>query len=206
MIAEQNPFVGKFTAANARFDDGVRLHAGVHVHFHVNSYSAGEAIGDGQSALPILRRFRAVHVFEKRLGVAPRERERGNFRERTRFFGRDVFCPWDRGPAGCGGIAGNDVIVSYRAALNVTFRTPRAIGENLSFRVAIFRWVGINEQSGRAFTLGGERLEAAIAVRIRIADENDLAFHADVISPQEIVIFRIAAVCVDHFGGHVAGS
>src|SRR5467141_730247 len=47
MIAEQNPFFGKLAAANARFDDGVSLHAGVHVHFHVNFYGAGEAIRDG---------------------------------------------------------------------------------------------------------------------------------------------------------------
>jgi len=125
----------------------------------------------GQSALPILRGFRTVHVFEKRLGVAPRKRERGNFRERTRFFPRDVFCAGDGGPAWRGRIARNDVIVSDCAALDVTFRAPGAIGENFSFRVAIFRGIGINEQCGGAFMLGGERLEAAIAVRVRIADE-----------------------------------
>src|SRR2546429_7330272 len=61
----------------------------------------------------------------------------------------------------------------YTLSLHDALPISRAIGENLSFRVAIFRWVGINEQSGRAFTLGGERLEAAIAVRIRIADRSE---------------------------------
>src|SRR5204863_7645827 len=53
MIAEQHPFVGNFTAANARFDNRVGPHASVHVHFHVNFYRAGESIPDGQSTLPI---------------------------------------------------------------------------------------------------------------------------------------------------------
>jgi len=86
----------------------------------------------------------------------------------------------------------------------MTLRAPRAIGENFSFRVAIFRGIGINEQSDGAFTLRGERLEAAIAVGIRIADESDFAFHADAIFPKEIVIFGIAAVRVDDFGCDVA--
>jgi len=154
--------------------------------------------------LPILRRFGTVHVFEKRPRVAPREWKSNDFRKRARFFRRDVFCAGDRCPAGRGGIAGNDVIVSDRAALNVTFRAPGAIGENFSFRVAIFRGIGINEQSGRAFPFGGERLEAAIAVGIRIADENDLALYADTVFPKKIVVFGIAAVRVDDFGADVA--
>src|SRR5256885_11150118 len=55
----------------------------------------------------------------------------------------------------------------------------------------LFRSIGINEQGGGAFTLRGERLEAAIAVGIRIADESNFAFHADAIFPKEIVIFGI---------------
>src|SRR5260370_40584671 len=45
-----------------------------------------------------------------------------------------------------------------------------------------------------------------IAVRIIVADEYDLHSHTDAVFPEEIVIFRIAAVRVDDFGGDVAGS
>src|SRR5260370_34432635 len=45
-----------------------------------------------------------------------------------------------------------------------------------------------------------------IAVRIIVADEYDLHSHTDVVFLEEIVIFRIAAVRVDDFGGDVAGS
>ncbi len=205
MIAEQHPFIRKLAAANACFDDRVGLHAGVHVHFHVSFHRAGEAIRDGQSALPIFRGFRTIHVLEKRFGIAPRKRERRNLRQRARFFRRDVLCAGDGSPTGSRGITRNNVIVGYRAALNVTLRAPRAIGENFAMCVAVVGRIGINEQGSRVFPFRGERLEAAITVGIRIADENDFALYADAIFPKQIVILRIAAVRVDNFGGDVAG-
>src|SRR5260370_38047293 len=45
-----------------------------------------------------------------------------------------------------------------------------------------------------------------IAVRIIVADEYDLHSHTDVVFLEENVIFRIASVRVDDFGGDVAGS
>src|SRR5229473_5322308 len=206
MIAKQHPFVRQLATANTRFDDRVRLHTRVHVHFYVNFHCTAETIRDGQTAPPILRRFRAVHIFEKRPGIAPRERERGNFRQRARFFRSNMSCARDRGPSGRGGIAGNNVVVSDRAALNVTLRAPRTIGKNFAACGTIFSGIGINEQRRSAFPLGSERLEATIAVRIRVADEYDLPSHTDAVFPEEIVIFRIAAVRVDDFGGDVAGS
>src|SRR2546430_13063819 len=104
-----------------------------------------------------------------------------NFRWRARFFRSDVFCSWHRSPAGRGGIAGNDVIVSNCAALNVALRAPRTIGKDFAARGTIFCGIGINEQSGGALAFSRERLEAAIAVRIRVAHENDLASYADAV-------------------------
>src|SRR6266849_6349498 len=115
-------------------------------------------------------------------------------------------CARDRGPSGRGGIAGNNVVVSDRAALSVTLRAPRTIGKNFAACETIFSGIGINEQRRSAFPLGSERLEATIAVRIRVADEYDLPSHTDAVFPEEIVIFRISAVRVDDFGGDVAGS
>ena len=166
MIAQQHPFIGKLTAANTRFHNRVRLHAGVHVDFYVNFHRAGESIRDRQSALPILWRLGPVHILEKRLGIPPRKRQRGNLRKRARFFRRDVFCTGDGSPTRGRGIAGHDVIVSDGAALDMAFRAPRAVGKNLAARGTVFGGIRIDEQGRRALALGGERFESAIAVRI----------------------------------------
>src|SRR5207302_3784118 len=133
---------------------------------------------------------------KRRLGVAPGEGKSRNLRERARFFGSDALCARDGSPAGRGGISRDDVIVSDRTTLNVTFRAPGAVGENFSFRVSVFGRIGIDEQCRDSFSLGRERLEAAITVGIRIADENDLALYADTVFSKEIVIFGIAAMRV----------
>src|SRR5260370_16593778 len=115
-------------------------------------------------------------------------------------------CARDRGPSGRGGITGNNVVVSDRAALNVTLRAPRTIGKNFAACGTIFSGIGINEQRRSAFPLGSERLEATIAVRIRVADEYDLPSHTDAVFPEEIVIFRIAPVRVHDFAVDLPGN
>ncbi len=66
-----------------------------------------------------------------------------------------MLCAFDGSPAGRGGIAWNDVIVSDSAALDVAFRTPWAVGKNFAARRTVFGGIGINEQGGRAFPLCG---------------------------------------------------
>ena len=88
----------------------------------------------------------------------------------------------------------------------MTFRAPGTVRKNFAALEAVFRRIGINKQRGSAFPLGGERLEPAIAVGIRIAHENDFAFYADAVLPEELVIFWISAVRVDDFGGDLARS
>src|SRR5882762_1319243 len=114
------------------------------------------------------------------------------------MFSRSGFA--SRHESGSAGIFGSE-----RAALDVTLRAPRAIGKNLAARGTVFGRIGINEQGGSALAFGSERLEAAITVGIRVADKNDLAFHADAVISKKIVIFGIAAVRVDDFGSDVAG-
>src|SRR5712691_3983410 len=141
----------------------------------MSAYGAGESIRNRQSSLPIFRGFGTIHVFDKRLSVAPGKRESRNFGQRTRLFQRDVLGARYGGPAGSSGIAGNDVIVGNCAALDVTLRAPGAIGKNFAAGETVFGGIGIDQQSGGAFPLGGKRFKDAIAVRIRIANENDFA-------------------------------
>ena len=47
--------------------------------------------------------------------------------------------------------------------------------------VAVLGGIGIDQQPGGAVPLGRQRLEAAVAVGIRIAHDHDLAFHADAV-------------------------
>ena len=75
----------------------------------------------------------------------------------------------------------------------------------MTFLVSVFRGIAVDENRGRAFALGGERFEAAIAVGIRVADENNFAFDVDALLAQKFVVFGIAAVGVDERRRHLAG-
>ena len=116
------------------------------------------------------------------------------------------FAPGNRGPARSQRIAGHHEVVGDRAALDVVFRAPRAVGNDLAFFESVFGRIAVDENRGRAFALRGERFESAIAVRIRVAHEDDLAFHIDAVLAQQIVVVRIAAVGVDHGRGDLAGD
>ena len=206
MIPDQHPFVRRLTSANARFHHGVRLQTRIHVHFHVRGHRAREPVLDRQRALPISRRLRAVHLFEQWFRVAPRKRKRRDFRQRPRFFRLDVPCARNRSPAWRCRVAWHDIVVSNRAALNVAFWPPRSVGKNFSPRVAILRRIGINQQRRCAFAFRRQRFEPTIAVRIRIAHQDDFPFDADAVFAQQIIVFRIPAVRVDHFRRDVARS
>ena len=91
MIAEDHPFVGQFGAADAAFDDVVRLEAVVHFDFEMDFFAvAAEVIGETESALPGFGSDGAVHIFEQRLGVVPGERQRHNFRGGDGLLDGDV--------------------------------------------------------------------------------------------------------------------
>jgi len=133
MIAEQKPIRRELAAANARFDDGVSLHAGVHVHFHVNFYGAGEAIHDGQCAPANPSGLQDRSCFrEEAWRHAMREGAR-EFSGPNALLRSDVLCAGDGRPSRASWDRRNDVIVSDCAALDVTFRAPRAIGKTFPF-------------------------------------------------------------------------
>ena len=112
----------------------------------------------------------------------------------------------DRGPSGSVRIAGDHEVVSDRAALDVIFGAPRAVGIDLAFLVSVFLRIAVDEHRGRAFALRGERFESAIAVGIGVAHEDDLAFDADAVFAQQIVVLGIAAVGVDDGRGNFSGD
>jgi hypothetical protein len=119
---------------------------------------------------------------------------------------RDALGAGDGGPSRSEGIAGHHEIVGNGAALNVILGAPRAVGNDFAFLVSIFGGVAVDENGGSAFALGGEGFESAIAVRIRVADEDDFAFDVDALFAEKIVVFGIAAVGIDERGCDLAGG
>ena len=207
MIAHDDPFIGEFRAPNAAFNHVIRLDAIIHFDFEVDFYAiAAQVILEGQSALPVFRSDGAIHVFEQWLGIVPGERQSHDLRRGDCFFNGNAFRAGNRSPAGRLWIAGDHEVIRDRAALDVIFGTPRAVGIDFAFLVSVFLRIAVDEHRGRALALGGERFESAIAVGIRIADEDDLAFDADAVLAQQLVIFRIAAVRVDDGRSDVSGD
>ncbi len=121
-------------------------------------------------------------------------------------FPESVLAPGNRSPSRRKRIARNHEVVRDGAALNVRLRAPRAVGKDFALLVAVFCGVRVNEQCGYAHALRRERLESAVAVRIRVADEHDLALHVDALLAQQFVVFRIAAVGVYHWRRYFAAA
>ncbi len=136
----------------------------------------------------------------------PRKRECHDFGRGLGLLDRNALCAGNRRPARRLRVAGDNEVVSDGAALDVIFRAPGAVGIDCTFLVSVFGGIAVNQNCGRAFALGGERFESAIAVRIGIAHEDDFIFDADAVLAQQIVVFGIAAVGVDDGRGHVAGD
>ena len=86
----------------------------------------------------------------------------------------------------------------------MTLGSPWPEWKCLSFPESVFSGIGVNQQRFQPASLGGERLEAAIAVRYRIAYECDFVFQIDTVRLEPVVVGRIPAGSVDEFSGHVA--
>ncbi len=133
-----------------------------------------------------------------------RHRQRHDLGDRHGIRGVDPPRPVDRRPARGQRIAGHDVVVGDAATLQVAGRSPRTLGEHLAPVGAVFGRIGVDDHRRRALAFGGERLEAAVAVGIRVADDDDLARRIDAVLAQQRVVGRVAAVGVDDRRGHVA--
>jgi hypothetical protein len=65
-------------------------------------------------------------------------------------------------------------------------------------------WIGVQQDRARSCALGGHDLEAAEAVGIGVADQDDLACDRDAARPQHVVVVGIAGVGIDDLGGDIA--
>ena len=123
----------------------------------------------------------------------------------TRLLLADSVRARRRGPPRGERIARDDVVVRDAATLEMAVGPPRSLREDLTPRVAVLHRVGVDDDAGRAFPLRGQRLEPAIAVRIRVADDDDFALRIDTGRAQPIVVLGVAAVGVDDRRGDVTG-
>ncbi len=176
VVAEHDPLVGPLAAADAALDDVVGLHVGLHVDLHAQPGGAAEPVGE-----------RAAPPFHASGAGGPPSASRIGWMSRcdigsaitlgidTASDGGDP--PRARGgrPAGRQRITRHDVVVGDAAALQVAGRSPRAAREHLALAVAVLGRIRVDDHRRRAFTFGGERLEPAVAVRVRVAHDDDLA-------------------------------
>ena len=204
MVAERDPLVGPLAAANARLYDVVGLHVGLHVDLEVQAGLAAEPILDRERPLPLLRRGRPAQAFENRLRIAPRERHAHDGGHRYRFRRRDAVRAWRGGPPWCQWITGNDVVVGDAAPLEVALGSPRTLREHLALGEPVLHRIRVDDDGGRALTLGRQRLEPPIAVRVRVADDDDLALGIDTGRAKPVVVLGVAAVGVDDRRRHLA--
>ena len=205
VVAEHHPLVGPLAADDAAFHDVVRLHVGLHVDLHVQpGVDAAEAIGDRQSALPGVWRRRAAELLEDRLDVAIRHRQGHHLRNRHRLRRGNARGAGERRPTRRERIARHDEVVGDAAALQMTGRTPRALRVHVALAVAVLRGIGVDDHRRRALAFGGQRLEAPVAVGIRVAHDHDLALRVDALRAQQVVVGGVAAVGVDGRRRHVA--
>src|SRR6266849_8504312 len=128
----------------------------------------------------------------------PRQRQGHDFGQRGCLGDWDTLGAWYRSPSRGERISRHHEVVSDRAVLDVVLRPPRSLGKDFSLLVSVFGWIAVDQYRRGAFLLGSERLEATIAIRIRIADQNDFAFHINAVLAQQFVIGWIAAVGVHH--------
>ena len=143
---------------------------------------------------------------QQRFGIVPGKRDAHNFRQRYRLLRGNPFRARHRSVTRRQRIPRLQKIVSDRPALDVRFRTPRPVGIHRALGVTVFSRIGIYKDSRGAQAFGSQRLESAIAVGIRITHQHDFPAHINSMLPQIFVIFRIAAVRVNHRRRHFARS
>src|SRR5581483_9210173 len=206
MVAQHDPLILQLGATYAGFDDIIGLDGIVHLDFQMNSNISAEPVAKRQSALPTLGSDGTIHVFKERLRILPGERQSHDLGQRNCLFDWNALRAWNRGPAWGQRVAWNHEVISDGAALNVALRSPRSLGEDFALLIPVLRRIAVDQDRGCAFALGGERLESAITVRIRVTHQHDLAFHVDAIFAKLGIVFGVAAVGVDHGRRNLAGN
>ncbi len=160
------------------FEDHVinRLDVPVERNFQVDFCRAGtNVIGEWERATKTFRRNRAFQRGQKRLGVAIRNRKRGNFGKRGNVFQRQSLYVALGTNAGRGGIAGIDGHVHHAAALHAIFIAHGAIRKNVILKVAVVARIGIDDAADSAVLRCDLGLDAT--PRIAVARNYDCAFY-----------------------------
>jgi hypothetical protein len=202
MIAEDDPFGGVRIAK--RSDHVVdRAREEIHFEFHVRDRSAGtHVISERQTPLPPLRNMRAAEVLQNRRGILGADRERGNFWKICGLGGRNALGGGNGGRIRSERIAGVNLSVFDRAALNARHRTPGAIRVSVTGHVTVVLRIGIKNES-RGFVLFGEfRFDAAETPAV--ARDNDFPGDGDPERIELVVIIHHAVVDVHHRSGDFA--
>ena len=198
MVADDHELIRERGAGDASGDRPDRTHRVVHLHPHADDgRPRADAIRDRQTSLPRGRRLGSLQRVEEHPRVSPRERRAHDLRQRHGVRGVDAPGAGHRRPARGQRIARHAEVVDDAAALDVAFRSPRAVGIGLALLEPIVCRIGVDEEARCAALLGRERLESAIAVRHRVPHEHDLALHVDAVAGQPVVVGRVAAAGID---------
>jgi len=208
MIADDDRFIGILRAGNFSDDIPNGAESVVLLQDHVNLHRAGtHVVGEGQRALPGVGRLRTAKSLQNGRGITIGERCRGNFRfvgsvgEWDTFVGGQI----RRGSeTGRGGVTGILEEILNRSALDATFGAIGTVGIDVSLIIAIVGGIGVDDDSGSAVLLCDVGFDAAEI--FSVADDDNLAFDADVLGGKLGEIFGRAVVGVDDFCGNVAGG
>ena len=202
VIAAHHPFIGRSGTGNFCDDVVDGLDVPIRFHFEVHFRRAGaDAVSHAESAAPIGGSDASGERGEKRLRVAVRNREHGNFCDRRRFFDLEALRVFRCADAGSERIAGVERHVGDAAALDSVFRTPRALRKCFALREAVFVGIGINQAADGAVFGGDFRLDAAPGMVI--TRDDDFSFDAHAHAIELFVIFGDAVVDVDERSGDV---
>ena len=203
MIAEHHPFV---VGCAAQFGDHVvdRPLLIVHHELHVNfGVARAEVIRERQTALPVRGNGCAAEIAENHSGILCVDRHGGNVRKIRGVGGREALGGCRGGDAGRERIAGINLRVNNRAALDAAHRTPRTVRECVALRVAVVLGIGINNQRGGFVFVGELRFDAAITSAI--ARDDDFAFDVHAGGSKRAVIVLHAVVHIDDGRGDFSG-
>ena len=194
VIAEDDELFG-LLAALERADDGLdRPHPVVRGHLQPHRCRARPGpVPDAEASLPGRRRLGSAHRLQQHPCVARRQRRADDLRQRDGLLGGHTASASDRRPPGRQRIARDHEVVRDAAGLDVAFVAPRAVGIDRAPGGAVLGRVGVDQHRRRAPPLGRQRLEAAIAVRDRVADQHDPAADVDALGVEPVVVLGVAA-------------
>jgi hypothetical protein len=205
MIADDHNLIRRCRSAKHPRHCPDRPHAVVHTNLESHALSTGtNAVRHRQPAFPGLWRSRSAERFENWPCIVCRNRHTDDLWQRRSFRPSDAWSSRDRRPPGCQRIARNDVVIDDAATLDSAVGTPRSIGIWFPPHGSLIGGIRVHENSHGTSLLGGQRLESAVAVWRRIANEDDASTNVDALGRQPLVLCRFAGARIQHRCGDVS--